>query len=199
MALSPKGRVSFPQVFEAVAVKPGDKPKFALTLIFDPSKMDEAQKKLFKDMAAEANRVSLETFKVKIGEDYKGKPIKSPFRKSEEKPDYMPPGQIFVRFSCLQKPGLVNEAKEEISSTSGEFYPGCWAHVSYTCFPYDNSGNRGVSFGLRNIQKTGDDEAFGAARTSPDEDFEVVGAPAPRSGAAADFAGSNGADDEIPF
>lgn len=178
--LSPQGRVSFPSVFEPTAMEEGQKPKFSLTLLFDPATMDDQQKKLLQEMVHAADKAAREKFQVGLKEAYKGKQLTNPFRKTDEKPDYYPPGGIFVKFSSLVKPGLVDTAKRQIEEVSGEFYPGCWAHVSYTVYAYDVSGNRGVSFGLKNIQKTKDDESFSGGRSTPDEDFEsLVGAADP--------------------
>lgn len=186
MSLSPKGRVSFPDVFEARAFNPNDKPKFALTLIFPAiDQMEPDQLEKLKAMKAAANEAANERFKVGLDGEYRGKKLVSPFHKTDEKPDYYEPGQIFVKFSSFQKPGLVYPNKKPILEDSGDFYAGCWAHVSFDAYTYDHSGNRGVAFGLRNIQKVADDEPFSGSRTSPDDDFDCVEA-AP-------------SDDEIPF
>ena len=187
--LSPKGRVSFPDIFEPKAFNPNDKPKFALTLIFPAiDDMDPAQLELLKAMKAAANAAAMERFKVGLDGEYKGKKLASPFHKTDEKPEYYDPGQIYVKFSSFQKPGLVGPDKTPIDEASGDFYAGCWAHVSYDAYTYDHSGNRGVAFGLRNIQKTGDDESFSGSKTSPDDDFEDVSSEVPAASA-----------DEIPF
>lgn len=173
MAMSPQGRVSFPSVFQATAME-DSKPKFSLCLLFKIDEMEDGQKSLLKEMKAAAEAAAQEKFGVGLGEEYRGKELRSPFRKSEEKPEYMPPGHIFVRFSSLTKPGLVDPSRDPITEDSGDFYAGCWAHVTYTVYAYDKGGNRGVAFGLKNIQKTKDDESFGTERTSPDDDFEVL-------------------------
>lgn len=187
--LSPKGRVSFPDVFEPKAFNPTDKPKFSLTLIFPKVEdMDPAQLELLKAMKAAANEAAMERFKVGLDGEYRGKKLVSPFHKTDEKPEYYGPGQIYVKFSTFTKPGLVYPDKTPISEASGDFYAGCWAHVSYDAYTYDHSGNRGIAFGLRNIQKVGDDDSFSGSRTSPDDDFQDV---------SADVATAS--SDEIPF
>ena len=40
-------------------------------------------------------------------------------------------------------------------------------------FAYDQKGNRGISFGLGNIQKVKDDKPFGN-RTKPQDDFAAI-------------------------
>jgi hypothetical protein len=177
MALSPRGRVSFPTVYVASAMEEGQTPKFSVTLLFKLDEMDAGQKQLFADMGNAANKAAIEKFGVKLGEEFpadSGKKLKSPFRKSEEKPKYLPPGHIFVKFSTISKPGCVDEARDPIDQVSGDFYAGCYAHASWTVYAYDKGGNPGVAFGLKNVQKTSDGEAFGAEKSSPDDDFEVI-------------------------
>lgn len=175
--LTPKGRVSFPEVYTPTSMNESSKKKYSVILLFDPAEIakDPEQQALFKDMIDEANASSMELFKVPIGGIYKGKPIPSPFRKSEEKPNLYPPGLVFVKFSSINKPGVVDAAVQVISEESGAFYSGCYARVSYSVYSYDE-GVRGVSFGLTNVQKLHDGERIGGKRTTPDEDFTAVAA-----------------------
>lgn len=184
--LSPIGRVTFPEVFVPKAMEEGQKEKFAITLLFNPKTMDDEQRAKLLKMKELAEKACREKFQVGLGEMYKGKALLNPFRKSEEKPDYYEPGLIFVKFSTLVKPGVVDASRTPIQETSGDFYPGCWAHVTYSVFAYDQMGNRGVSFGLKNIQKVRDDESLGGVRTTPDQDFEIL-ASSPAGGAADGF------------
>lgn len=192
--LSPKGRVSFPAVYEAGVVNEGDKPKFSLTMVFDHEQIQAdggPQLELLKRMKEEANNVAKEAFKVGIGErDEEGTIIKSPFRPTEDKPKYYEPGKIFVRFANKYRPNVVDAAKRPIPENTDDFYAGCWAHVSYTCYAYTYMGNKGVSFSLGNIQKTGDDDPFAGRKTSADDDFDVLESSAPAQAVPGD---------EIPF
>jgi hypothetical protein len=78
--------------------------------------------------------------------------------------------------STKQKPGVVDEKVQPIVE-EGEIYGGCYVRASLSVYAYDQSGNKGVSFGLRNIQKVGDGEAFGG-RTRAEDDFTPVDASA---------------------
>lgn len=184
MALSPIGRVSFPSVYEMTAMD-GGKPKFNLTLILRPDKFGEAsqfgeafteedQKAKFQAMIDAAQECAMKEFKVKLGEEFKGKALVSPFRKGTEKPDYYDPEDIFIKFSSIKAPNVVDSGVVAIPEASGQFYAGCVSHVTWEVFPYDKGGNRGVGFGLRNVQKVGDGEAFGEVRRSAEEDFAVL-------------------------
>jgi hypothetical protein len=174
-------------------MKDDDKAKYSVTLVFKHKDMEGQQLDLLKRMKAEANKVAKEAFGVEIGErDSEGTIIKSPFRPTEDKPKYYDAGGIFVRFANKYKPTVVDGAKRPIKEETDDFYAGCWAHVSYTCYPFTYMGNKGVSFSLGNIQKTGDDEPFAGRKTSADDDFDVIESDEVGVGA-------NGAGDEIPF
>jgi hypothetical protein len=60
-----------------------------------------------------------------------------------------------------------------------------------TAYAYDKAGNRGVAFGLQNIQKLKDGEAFDG-RSKPEDDFQPVAAPA---GSSSGSAAAGAADD----
>lgn len=176
MPLTPKGRVCFPEVYHAKAMNETSKPKYSVVLLFDKAEIDKdpAQAARLKDMVDAAEKACQEMFKCGLKDQYRGKPLSNPFRKSEEKPEYMPAGQFFVRFSTMKRPGVVDASKRPISGETDDFYAGCFAHASYTVYAFDEGGNRGVAFGLSNIQKIQDGERMGGKTTTPDEDFEEL-------------------------
>ena len=79
-------------------------------------------------------------------------------------------GHMYMALSSKRKPGLVDADLNPILDAS-EIYSGCWGRVSMNAFPYSNSGNKGISFGLNNVQKLRDDEPLGVAPTTAEEDF----------------------------
>ena len=54
-----------------------------------------------------------------------------------------------------------------------EIYSGCYGKVSLRAFAYDQKGNKGVSFGLQNVQKVRDGESLGG-RVNPQDEFKPV-------------------------
>lgn len=208
MAVSPIGSVRFPEVYEAVAMKEGDTPKFSVVLVFRPG--DEAWLKLdgrekdestgkedwiqmirLRQLIAAANEASQARFnmplRTKDGPNvYEGKPLVSPFRKGEEKPKHYEPGDIFVRFASEYLPAVVDGAKNPIPRESGIFYAGCLGRVTYKAATFKYMGNHGVNFYLNNAQRTGDGERI-ASHCDVDE-FGEVCQPAGTS-----------ANDDIPF
>jgi len=199
--LSPIGRVSFDAVYQPDAMEEGQEKKYGITLLIPKQLDDPAQKALLKQMWTKANSLAVEKFGVGLGEkDKTGKVIKSPFRDGSEKDhlDGYDDTIRFVRFSGRIKPNVVDQRKQPIPENSG-FYAGCYAHVTYTVYAYQKV-NKGIGFGLCNVQKVADGEPFGAAMTDPDDDFDEV----PTSGMEDVDQMLSGetaavADDDIPF
>jgi hypothetical protein len=193
MALTPPGRVSFPELYQPKAAAPNATPKFSLLLMFKLDDMSEDEKNLLNAMKKAANDACVAEFGINIGKEYRGEPIASPFKKSEKKPEYMPPGYIYVRLSGKKKPGVLDQAKQAIPEhAENGIYGGCWAHVSYGVYTYDINGNRGVAFGLNSIQKLRDDEPFGS---NPDDEFDVIEQPSSEADEFATVSSVEDADD----
>ena len=159
--VSPIGRVSYPNVFNAKEFD--GKKSFSLTLLFDKTAD-------LKEMQA--------AYEAAVKEKWGNKKpanLRSPFRDGSEKesPEYE--GKIFVTFRASEdrKPQVVGPSLAQITQDSGEFYAGCYAKVSYSCYAYDKQGNKGVAFSLGNIQKVRDGEPLDG-RTTAENDFDAV-------------------------
>lgn len=160
---TPVFRVCFPHVYKASASEEGGEPKFSLVGLFDNE--DE-----LKDMKRLAKAAAKEKWGDKIP-----KGLRSPFREGNEKSDKYPEfeGMIYVSFSSKQKPKVVDQDVEPILDES-EFYAGCYARASIRAYAYDQKGNKGVAFGLFNVQKVDDGDPLGGG-SDPNDDFEPVG------------------------
>lgn len=163
--LTPEFRVSFAYVFrpsQPMAGSTNKDPKYTVTMLFpkgaDLSKLQAAAKQAAVD---------------KWGEGKIPKGLRSPFRDQGEK-EYAgyEAGAVFITATSKQKPGLVDARMQDIIEEK-DFYSGCHARATVRAFAYDNAGNKGVSFGLQNIQKLRDGEPLGG-RTRPSDDFEAV-------------------------
>jgi len=86
----------------------------------------------------------------------------------ERNPEYA--GHMYMAMSSKQRPGVVDRDLNPILDST-QVYSGCYARVSINAFPYSNSGNKGVSFGLNNVQFLEDGEPLGG-RTRPEDDFD---------------------------
>lgn len=156
-------RVSFPNVFKPSAF-PGQEPKYGVTMLFPKATDLSALKALAKKAVEE-----------KWPDPTKRpKDLKNPFRDGDaEKPDtdgYA--GMIFIRATSKIKPGCVDRNVQPIIGEE-EFYAGCYARATVTAYAFDRAGNRGVAFGLQNIQKLRDGEPF-SGRLAPEEEFEAL-------------------------
>lgn len=163
---TPAFRVSFPAVFEPTAMSDKDTPKYAVTMLF-PKDTDIS---MLKDAVDEAIAEGMD----KKWNGKKPKSLRLPFRDGDEDENYSEkegfPGHIFVRASSIQPVGLVDKHKTPIEDPM-DFYAGCYAIATLVAYPYDTAGNRGIAFGLQNIQKIADGEHFSGRKRASD-DFE---------------------------
>jgi len=182
--ITPEFRGAFVQIFRAKAQKQADgtmgKAKFSVKAAFPPNTELSAMKK-------EAEAAAMEK--------WAGKPpktLRSPFRLNEEL-DNPTPGigddWIIMTFSANEdrRPGLVDANLNDIIDET-EVYSGAWYRAQVRCYAYDQAGNKGVSFGLENLQKLKDDEPLGTgARVPASKAFEAVGGAAPAKSAGSLF------------
>jgi hypothetical protein len=64
---------------------------------------------------------------------------------------------------------MIDSNRQEILDPA-EIYSGCFVRLSLNVFTYNNSGNRGVGFGLNNILKTREGPRV-SGRGNPVSDF----------------------------
>lgn len=167
--MTPVFRVSYPNVFKARRNDLSGKDEFSLVALF-PKGCDLTALK----------QAALKTIEEKWGADKSKHPknIRSPFRDQGERktekgmPAGYEEGAIFLNLKSAQRPGLVNAKVEDIIDES-EFYAGCWARATVSVYAYDQAGNRGVAFGLGNIQKVKDGDSL-SGRPTPQSDFAAV-------------------------
>lgn len=173
--MTPEFRVSFPYVFEpsknmADPTKPG---KYAVTMLFQKGADLREMQKAVADVVVQ-----------KFGPDKAKWPrLRLPFRDQADKADKFKgyePGAVFVTATSKDRPGLVDASVTKIINPE-DFYAGCYARATVNAYYYDQAGNKGVAFGLMNIQKTKDGEPLGD-RANAEADFQPVEAPAGASG-----------------
>lgn len=75
-----------------------------------------------------------------------------------------------VNAASKSKPGVVDVNRDPILDET-EVYSGCYGRATLNAFAYNRNGNKGISFGLNNIQKRGDGAPLDG-RTRAEDDFD---------------------------
>ena len=176
--ITPEFRAAFISVFKATSMKNADgsvnKPKYSIRACFPPTAKLDALKK-------EAQLAAQEKWGDKIP-----KTLRSPFRLNEELENPIigiGDDWVIMSFSANEdrRPGIVDAKLQDIIDDS-DVYSGAWYRAQVRAFAYENAGNKGVSFGLQNVQKLRDDDTLGSGRIPASKAFEPVDVPAAASG-----------------
>lgn len=172
--ITPEFRVSFPAVFEPSGME-GQAKKYSVTMLI-PKTVDISELKALVKAAVEAKWPDLTK---------RPKGLRNPIRDGDAEKAEMDgyAGHWFMTARSSNRPGLVNQNVKPILSQD-EFYAGCFARASVTAYAYEKSGNKGVAFGLQNVQKLKEGEPF-SGRSKAEDDFGPV-AGAPKAGAVAE-------------
>ena len=178
--ITPEFRGAFVQVFRATGMKgqPDSAKRYSVRAVFMPgSDLSE----LKKDAAAAAS----EKWGVNVP-----KTMRSPFRKNAELDTPVagvPDDAIVMTFSANEdrRPGVVDAKLQDILDDA-ECYSGAWYRAQVRAFAYEQSGNKGVSFGLQNLQKLREGEPLGG-RLPASKAFTAVESPAGEKTASALF------------
>jgi hypothetical protein len=168
--ITPEAILSYPHIFQPAAPNPLAEPVYSCSLVF-PAGTDLSE---LREAALVAAR---EKWGDKANAGIKAGKIRMPFRTDAEEKGYSE-GSVFLNVKSKTKPGAVSkyagpDGKPMPIEDSEELYPGCRVRASLRAFAYDTNGNRGVSFGLNNIQKLGDGERIDGRKRAEDE-FEAL-------------------------
>ena len=164
-------RLAFVNLFEARSSNPDQPPKFGCCLMIP--KDDTATLKKIKDAQAAAAELGKGKFNGKVPANLKTTLHDGDEEQDLEKyPEFA--GHYYMNISANESypPGIVDANVNPILDRS-EVYSGMWARVSMNAFAYNSNGNRGISFGLRHVQKVRDDEPFGGSSRAAD-DFDAL-------------------------
>lgn len=187
--VTPKFRVSFCNIFQPKAFGEG-KPKYSIMMLFPKSESLAEIRALMKDTVNEKWP----------NETARPKKLANPIKDGDT--DVMDDGSLrcekypelkghwFISASSLQRVGLVDQDCQPILDQN-EFYSGCYAKASITCFAFAPSKDRpmskyGVGFGLQNVMKLADGEPF-SGRSSAADDFGVAKTGTPKGSADGDM------------
>lgn len=206
--ITPEFRVSWPSVFEARKVNendPNEKPKFSIVMLFRVKETEKSKELGEKPVdLTELRQAVAACFAEHLGSSWQeeikkrkgdGSPMyRSPFRRGDDPEkadkDGFGPGVIYARASSLYKPGVVDWNKQDIINPR-EFMGGMYARAQISVLWYSVKGNKGVSFGLDNVQKIRDGEIFGGGQKAQDA-FDAI-EPPEGAGVAVEAGASAGA------
>ena len=169
-------RMSFVHLTKPYAMQPGAPEKYSVTCLLPKTdvatkqRMDAAiQMAIQKGVQDKWNGVKPPNVKTPVWDGDGVKNDGTPFG-PECKGCWVFTASTFAE----SKPEIVDASMNPIINGS-DIYSGMYGHVNINAFPYANSGNRGIGFGLGPVQKTRDGEVLGGARVTAAAAF---GAPA---------------------
>jgi len=168
--VTPPGRVSYPNLFKAVDQFDTGTPKFQLTLAWPKgTDMSQFETALLEAAVAKFGATAAPGIVTKSNALHDGD-IDAP-----DDPNMA--GYIFVRLNSIRKPEVVNARRDPIlgPESPDEVYAGCMARASINAYAYDKGkGNKGVTFGLNNVQKVADGDRIDGGKSAA-EDFDEIG------------------------
>lgn len=162
-----KVRLSYVHLFEPYTNDPEKEARYSVTILI-PKTDKTTLAKINKAIEAAKEEGKTKTFGGRIPNN-----LKLTLHDGDEEadlernPEYA--GHMYMAMSSKQRPGIVDQDLNPILDST-QVYSGCYARVSINAFPYSNSGNKGISFGLNNVQFLEDGEPLGGM-TRPEDDF----------------------------
>jgi len=124
-----------------------------------------------KTTIAKINAAIEESKKEKFGDKTPAK-FKAPLRDGdEERPeDEAYKGHYFLNLKSQNQPGIVDKDRQEVLDDK-EFISGDYCRVSMNSYAYDVNGNKGVAFGLGNVQILAKGQPL-TGRARAEDDFD---------------------------
>lgn len=179
--VTPKGLTLWSSLFTPRKAKGGKEGKYEYSILVPKA----ADISVLKEEALTAGKEKFaKTFK-----DANGKwpsSIKNPFKKTADN-DKLVAGleeaglkaedfPFFFAARSKDKPGVVGPNGKPEGVDQEQVYPGRWSRGTVQAYGYDVDGNKGVTFGLINVQllDNGDELVIGGGRVSAESEFDAV-------------------------
>jgi hypothetical protein len=196
-------RLAFPEVFEAKASQEGGAAKFSVNLLF-PKDGSSLIPSLGGSTLMDLRKLLFTACKEKWGEDRQKWPANLrnldfktylspngkdgwPIRSGDDVDWEGYKGNIFLRASSQYQPGLVDAKLKPIIDRNAVF-GGLIVRCQLNAYTYDTNGNKGVTFGLNNLQILKDDGTVFSGREKAEDVFGAFGEAEPAMAAATDDA-----------
>lgn len=190
--ITPEFVGAFVQVFKATGMKgqPDAAKKYSVRAAFMMTDWKDEKGRLHKAADLSAMRTQAQLAASEKWGNAVPKTVRSPFRKNEELDTPIagiPDDAIVMTFSANEdrRPGVVDARLQDIIDEA-ECYSGAIYRAQVRAFAYDTSGNKGISFGLQNLQKLEDGKPLGG-RTPANKAFTAVESDDKAAGAGALF------------
>lgn len=194
--MSPIGVLCFPSLFDAKASVQGGNPRFSCILLFDA---DAVKSTAYQNLRAAVQEAAAEKWgNAKAADPQFMRSLRLPFRAASEK-DYVgfDKGEVYIspwKSGTDARPGIVDVNGKDIL-VPGDVWAGQLARATLRAFAYEQSGNKGVSFGLEHLQIVKQDmpridgrrsaeQAFANAGGADDEELKRLGIDASSANAA---------------
>ena len=169
---TPEAMLSYEHLFEPTSPEgSGADPQYSACLVFSKDTDLSDLKKAAED-AGKAKWVEKYNSLKESGS------LRMPFRNDRLKEKGYEPGSVYINVRSKQKPGIASkyagtDGKTLVITDPDEVYSGCRVRATLSVFAYDKAGNRGISFGLNNVQKLGDGERLDG-RLKAEDDFDPI-------------------------
>lgn len=164
-------RLSFPDIFEPRAFKPGDPLKYKATFLLEKS---DPQIKAIDAAILSALTDKVGTKAAATLKNIKGNPNKYCFQDGDAKEYDGYAGHMALTANSKARPLVLDRDKTPLTQSDGKPYAGCYVNASVEVFAYDNSGV-GVSATLKGVQFVKDGDAFGGGAPASPDDFDDLG------------------------
>jgi len=168
---TPEFRVSFPSVF---------KPKFNSLSGKNEYLVDALFPKKTTDMSVFKKALEAACINQWGSKDNVPKKLRNPIKDGDQSELEEYSGHWYITFKAGEKyqPLVIGTKKDAngkfIELNEKEFYGGCYARAVVNAYAYDQQVNKGVSFGLGNIQKLRDGERFGGGFATAEDSFSDI-------------------------
>lgn len=193
-------RLAFPEVFTPKAGVEGGKEKYSISMLF-PKDGSALIPSMPGNGVLELRKLAFAAIKEKWGEDKAKWPANI---KALDLKTYISPtgkdgwplrdgdlvewdgfaGQIFARASSQFAPGMVNAKLQPIIDKDA-VYGGLICRAQVNAYAYDSNGNKGVTFGLNNLQILKDDGTVFGSREDATKVFDAFATADGGNGAGA--------------
>lgn len=163
-------RFSYVHVFEPESINDSNDEKYSVAILI-PKKDKGTIARINAAIQAATEKGKTSKWGGKIPKSLEN-PLHDGDVEREEDETYAGYYYLNAKSAKTKKPGVVDKYRQPITDPE-QFYSGCYGVASFSFYPYDAAGNRGIGCGLNNVMKTAEGEPLGG-RVSAETDFAEV-------------------------